>query len=443
MGKHKIGQKAVFLDRDGLLNRLVLNPATGEYEAPHRVEDLEIFPNAAGCLKKLQDAGYLLFLVSNQPDHAKGKTTLEMIKRIHEKFDLLLTSQGVHFTGYYYCYHHPKGIAAEYSGECECRKPKPFFILKAQKEHGLDLAGSWMVGDQDTDIEAGRAAGTRTILVEEPVSEKKRGTSSPDHKTKDLEGAVNIILQKGQKNRGDANMETVGKIKIKLYADGADLTKMLEAHKEGVVSGFTTNPTLMRKAGVQNYEEFAKAVITAIPDMPISFEVFSDDLAGMEKEARRIASWGKNVYIKIPVTNTKGESTTPLIKKLSHEGLKLNVTAVFTAEQVKAISKALSPATPSVVSVFAGRIADTGRDPEPAMREAAEILRPNQKAELLWASSRELLNIMQAESCGCHIITVTQDILKKVRMVGKDLTELSLDTVKMFYSDAQAAGYRI
>jgi len=231
--------------------------------------------------------------------------------------------------------------------------------------------------------------------------------------------------------------------KIKLYADGADLNGMIEEYKKGITSGFTTNPTLMKKAGVKSYEEFAKAALKAIPDLPISFEVFSDDLPGMEREARKIAGWGKNVYIKIPVTNTKGESTAPLVKKLSHDGLHLNVTAILTLDQVKTVAKALSPGTPSIVSVFAGRIADTGRDPMPIMKDAVNALKPLPKAELLWASTRELLNLVQAESCGCHIITITNDILKKIPQVGKDLDQLSLETVQMFYTDAQSAGYGI
>ena len=231
--------------------------------------------------------------------------------------------------------------------------------------------------------------------------------------------------------------------RIKLYADGADLNGMVEEYKKGIASGFTTNPTLMKKAGVTNYEEFAKAALKAIPDLPISFEVFSDDLPGMEREARKIAGWGKNVYIKIPVTNTKGESTALLVKKLSRDGLKLNVTAILTLDQVKTVATALSPETPSIISVFAGRIADTGRDPVPIMKDAVKVLKSNPKAELLWASTRELLNLIQAESCGCHIITITNDILKKVPQVGKDLDLLSLETVQMFYSDAQSAGYKI
>jgi len=238
-------------------------------------------------------------------------------------------------------------------------------------------------------------------------------------------------------------MSGLSQFKIKLYADGADLNGMIEEYKKGIASGFTTNPTLMKKAGVKSYEEFAKAALKAIPDLPISFEVFSDDLPGMEREARKIGSWGNNVYIKIPVTNTKGESTASLVKKLSHDGLKLNVTAILTLDQVKTVAKALSPDTPSIVSVFAGRIADTGVDPMPMMKESVKILKSNPKAELLWASTRELLNLIQAESCGCHIITITNDILKKVPQVGKDLSQLSLETVQMFYSDAQSAGYKI
>lgn len=235
----------------------------------------------------------------------------------------------------------------------------------------------------------------------------------------------------------------IPQFKIKLYADGADIEGMIEEYKKGIASGFTTNPTLMKKAGVKSYEEFAKSALKAIPDLPISFEVFSDDFSGMEREARKIGGWGDNVYIKIPVTNTKGESTAPLVKMLSDDGLKLNVTAILTVDQVKTVAKALSHSTPSIVSVFAGRIADTGIDPIPIMKESVKILKSNPKAELLWASTRELLNLIQAESCGCHIITITNDVLKKVPLVGKDLRELSLETVQMFYNDAKGAGYKI
>jgi transaldolase len=233
------------------------------------------------------------------------------------------------------------------------------------------------------------------------------------------------------------------KFRLKLFADGADLQEMIQEYKKGIVQGFTTNPTLMKKAGVKNYEEFAKSALKAIPDLPISFEVFSDDFAEMEREARKVAKWGNNVYIKIPITNTKKESSIPLIRKLSHDGLKINVTAILTYDQVKGTFDALSPTIPAIISVFAGRIADTGVDPVPTMRQSSQLLRSKPNIELLWASSRELLNLFQAEQCGCQIITITPDILKKLPLVGKDLSDLSLDTVKMFYDDAHSSGYKI
>ena len=238
-------------------------------------------------------------------------------------------------------------------------------------------------------------------------------------------------------------MKTLKDLKIKIFADGADIGAMKQVYREGVVKGFTTNPTLMRKAGITDYETFARAVLAEIKDLPISFEVFSDDFASMEREARKIASWGPNLYVKIPITNTKAESSIPLIKMLSNEGIPLNITAIMTIDQVKAVNDALAPKVKSIVSVFAGRIADTGCDPIPYMVESKEILKNNPNAELLWASPRELLNIFQADECGCHIITVLNEILKKGAIIGKDLAEYSLDTVKMFYKDAQAAGFKI
>jgi len=238
-------------------------------------------------------------------------------------------------------------------------------------------------------------------------------------------------------------MNAIQNLNIKIFADGANVKEMVKLYKEGIVKGFTTNPTLMRKDGVINYEEFAKEVLSEITDLPISFEVFSDDFVIMEKEARKIDSWGKNIFIKIPITNTKGESSIELIEKLSHDGLTLNITAMLTLDQVKDVSKVIFPDTKTIVSLFAGRIADTGRNPIPLMKEAANILKLNSNAELLWASSRELLNIFHAESCGCQIITVTNSLLKKVHLINKDLKEFSLDTVKMFHDDAVSAGYEI
>jgi len=228
--------------------------------------------------------------------------------------------------------------------------------------------------------------------------------------------------------------------KIKVFADGANIESMKEAYKKGLVKGFTTNPSLLKKAGVTDYASFAKKALEAIPDLPISFEVLSDDFPTMEKEARLIGSWGKNVYIKIPITNTKGESSVPLIKKLSAENFQLNITAILTYAQAKKAFDALCPTTPAVISIFGGRIADTGVDPVPIFKKAARLLKAKPKVELLWASPRELYNVFQAAKAGCHIITVTDDILKKFAMIGKNLNELSLETVKMFFNDAEAAG---
>ena len=233
-------------------------------------------------------------------------------------------------------------------------------------------------------------------------------------------------------------------LKIKIFADGADIKTIVEQYKSGTIQGFTTNPTLMQKNGITEYEAFAKEVLKNIPDKPISFEVFSDEFDDMERQAKKISSWGKNINVKIPITNTKSESSIPLIKKLSGDGLSLNITAILTLDQVRAVKEVLNPNVYSIVSVFAGRIADTGRDPVPYMTEASRILKPLlPNAELLWASSRELLNIFQAEASNCQIITVTPDIIKKLGNINKDLGELSLDTVKMFYQDAHKAGFKL
>lgn len=235
----------------------------------------------------------------------------------------------------------------------------------------------------------------------------------------------------------------VDQLKIKLFSDGADFDGIIAMAKNPAIKGFTTNPTLMRKAGVSDYESFGRKILAAVPDRPISLEVFADDIADMERQARVIASWGTNVNVKIPVTNAQREFMGPLITRLSRDGIVVNVTAVLTLEQVSEIAKALDQNAPAIVSVFAGRIADTGIDPVPIMEKALTILAQRPKAELLWASPRELLNIFQADNIGCHIITATPDILAKLKLVGKNLDDYSLETVIMFHNDASAAGYSI
>ena len=232
-------------------------------------------------------------------------------------------------------------------------------------------------------------------------------------------------------------------LRIKIFADGANLEEMLQARDSGLVKGFTTNPTLMRKAGVTDYEQFARSVLREIRNMPISFEVFSDDIGEMARQARTIAAWGENVYVKIPVTNTKGQSTASIIRALSRESIRLNITALLSLGQVRDVCEALDEKTPAIVSLFAGRVADTGRDPIPIIKEALEILRARPLAELLWASPREILNLIQADETGCHIITMTNDLLKKIALLGTELEVLSLQTVKMFHDDAAASRYRL
>lgn len=238
-------------------------------------------------------------------------------------------------------------------------------------------------------------------------------------------------------------MKPLDELRVKLFADGADVASTLEIYRNPLIKGFTTNPTLMRKAGITDYKRFALELLEAIPDRPISFEVFADDFPEMERQARAISSWADNVYVKIPITNTNRESSIPLVERLVKDNIKLNITALMSLEQVREVHEAIKGGPSCYVSVFAGRIADTGRDPLPLMSSAVEILSTNPQAELVWASPRELLNIFQADEINCHIITATHDILKKLALIGKDLDDYSLDTVKMFYEDGRAANFKL
>ena len=238
-------------------------------------------------------------------------------------------------------------------------------------------------------------------------------------------------------------MHSPSKLNVKVFADGADLASILTLARNPLVKGFTTNPTLMRQAGIRNYESFARQVLEQIPDRPISFEVFSDEFEEMEHQARLMASWGENVYVKIPVTNTRGESANDLLRSLASQGVKMNVTALMTLPQVRSTVSVLADAPHCYISVFAGRIADTGRDPVPLMSAALNMMRPHKHLDLIWASPREVLNVVQASQIGCHVITVTPDLLKKLPLLGKNLAEFSLDTVRMFFNDAQTAGFTL
>jgi transaldolase len=241
----------------------------------------------------------------------------------------------------------------------------------------------------------------------------------------------------------DELMKALSDLRVKIFADGADIAGMLEMYRNPLIKGFTTNPTLMRKAGVVNYEAFAREVLHAIPDRPVSIEVLSDAFDEMERQARKIASWAQNVYVKIPITDTRGDSSLDLVRRLARAEVKVNVTALMSLDQVRDASAALASGPPSYVSVFAGRIADTGREPAPLMAAAVELLSPYPNIELIWSSPREVLNIFHADAVGCHIVTVTNDLLSKLDLIGKDLCAFSLETVQMFSNDAIAAGYQL
>ena len=413
------GLPAVFLDRDGIINRTVVRE--GKPYPPARPDDVEILPGTSASLQCLVDSGYILIGVTNQPDVARGTQSRETVESINALIQSSLPVREI-----FVCYH-------DNADECDCRKPKPGLILQAAQKYGLDLSRSWMVGDRWKDIAAGQAAGLKTIFVDYHYAETYKGAPA-DFTVEDTALLADIIL-KGSK------MKTLDQLKVKIFADGADLDGILELYRNPHIKGFTTNPTLMRKSGISDYENFARQVLEQIHDRPISFEVFSDEFDEMERQARKIASWGKNVYIKIPVTNTRSESSGELVRRLAADGVQLNVTALMPLEQVRMVSAALGDHAPAYISVFAGRIADTGYDPLQLMKEAVEIMARYPNQELIWASPRELLNIFQADEIGCHVITVTHDILKKLSLVGKDLDEYSLDTVKMFRDDAVKAGY--
>jgi len=428
-----VSSPAVFLDRDGVINAAVVRG--GKPYPPASAAELEILPGVAEALAALRRAGYALVVVTNQPDVARGAQTRAAVDAIHARLAAELPLDAIRA-----CFH-------DDADRCACRKPAPGLLLDAARELELDLAASVMVGDRWRDIEAGRAAGCRTVFINHHYAERQ--PAEFDVELGSLAEAAGWILgHSGRDAPGRAgtrkdDMTAVADLKVKVFADGADVKGMVEMYGKPFIKGFTTNPTLMRKVGISDYRGFAREVLAAIPDRPISFEVFSDEFAEMERQAREIASWGKNVNVKIPVTNTRGEPAYALIRTLAASGIQLNVTAVFTLEQVRDVVAQLDPRTPAYVSVFAGRIADTGRDPMPLMAAARALVHLLPRAELIWASPRELLNVFHAEAVGCDIITVTNDVLAKLTNVGKDLAQFSLETVRMFHDDAAKAGFKL
>jgi transaldolase len=419
-------RKAVFLDRDGVLNANC--ERNGRPVAPTTIEEFRLLPGVEEAARRLKAAGFLLIVVTNQPDIATGRTPRATLEAMHALLRERLPLDDIRV-----CPHTD-------ADACACRKPKPGMMLDAAARWDIDLGASYLVGDRWRDVEAGRAAGCLTGYLDWGYEQDKPVRA--DMVVSSLSMAADLIVSREVK-RLQMSTPSVERLKIKIFADGADLNAMREAAANPLIKGFTTNPSLMRAAGVKDYKEFARDVLELIPDRPISFEVFADDFASMADQAREIASWGDNVYVKIPVSNTKGEFAGPLLTSLSRAGVKLNVTAILTLEQVGRVGEALAENVPAVVSVFAGRIADTGRDPVPIMAEALRQLRNRPKAELLWASPREVLNIFQGDEIGCHIITVSRDHLNKLSLVGKSLEGYSRETVAMFYKDATLAGYTI
>jgi transaldolase len=410
--------RAVFLDRDGVLNHAVLRD--GKPHPPADAAALTIVAGAANALLRLRERDFRLIVVTNQPDVARGTQRRDVVEAMNEKLRAALPVDEI-----VVCWHD--------GDDCDCRKPKPGALLDAARRHGIDLSQSFLVGDRWRDIEAGQRAGVTCLFVDHGYEERQ--PEGAFVRVDSIVGAAEEILRMSR--------PSVESLTVKIFADGADRAGMLEMYARPYIKGFTTNPTLMHKAGLTDYRAFAQSILEVIPDRPISFEVFSDEIEEMERQAREIARWGDNVYVKVPITNTRREPTTALVQRLSNDGVKVNVTAMMTLEQVRAVCAAVKDGAPSNVSVFAGRIADTGRDPVPLMAEAVKILREAPRAELIWASPRELLNVFQADAIGCHIITVTNDILKKLTLVGKELDDYSLDTVKMFFEDGKKAGFTL
>ncbi|HEX3549027.1 MAG TPA: transaldolase [Candidatus Elarobacter sp.] len=422
-------KRAVFLDRDGVVNEAVVR---GGLPFPPDPGELRIAPGTAEALGALRDAGFELIVVTNQPDVARGTRSRAEVDAIHRRL-----AGELPLTAFYVCDH-------DDAAGCDCRKPLPGLLTRAARERGITLGASFLVGDRWKDVAAARAAGVTSVFLERGYAEQHPEPPA-EAAFADLGGAVRWILNRAGVEEA-APLRTTPSLEsltTRIFADGADLDGIRALAADPRIAGFTTNPTLMRKAGVADYAVFAREALAIAGERPISFEVFADDELEMERQARVIARWGTNVYVKIPVTDTARTTTAPLVRRLTADGIRLNVTALMTAGQVREVTAALAGGAPACVSVFAGRIADTGRDPLPILRESLAIMASEPQLELIWASPRELLNVFQADAIGCHVITVTNDILAKLDLVGKDLDDYSLDTVKMFHRDGSASAFGI
>ena len=422
-------RRAVFVDRDGVL---VASAVVGD--TPHPIatlDQLRLLPGVTEACRRIRGAGLMLICVTNQPDIARGTIGRGQVDAVNSRLAQLLDLDAM-----LVCPH-------DDADDCACRKPRPGMLLDAAKRWSIDLSASVMVGDRWKDIEAGRRAGCATVFIDRGYGE--RPPDAPDAIAGDLVGALPHILTNRSSihSREHRSMPDVSELRVRIFADGADRDGMVRLARDPLIKGFTTNPTLMRAAGVTDYERFAREVLEAVPEHPISFEVFADDFDEMERQALAIAAWGPNVFVKIPVTDTTGKPTDRVVTRLVGEGVKLNVTALMTPDQVRRVKGSLMNGPECFVSVFAGRVADTGRDPVPLMQECLDILASDPNISLIWASPREVLNILQADAIGCDVITVTHDLLRKLTTVGKDLTQFSLETVQMFHRDAQAAGFTL
>jgi transaldolase len=425
-------RRAVFLDRDGVLNEPVIRD--GKPFPPQDAADLVVCAGAKEALEGLRAAGFALICVTNQPDVARGTTSPAAIEAIHARLRAELPLDDI-----IVCPHDDVDA-------CVCRKPKPGLLHEGARRHGIDPDSSYLVGDRWRDIEAGTAAHCRTIFVDRGYDERAPSVR-PDVRVANIVEAATWIIADARSTmnatESSALASSVQELRIKLFADGADLDGIAKLAADPLIAGFTTNPTLMRKAGITHYADFGRKALGLVGGRPISFEVFADEPREMLRHARELASWGENVYVKIPVTDTNGLSMSSVVRELTAEGVRLNVTALMTEEQVTDVCTSLAGTAGAYVSVFAGRIADTGRDPIPLMQRNARICDRVPNVELIWASPRELLNVFQADAAGVHVITATHDILAKLELVGKNLTAYSRETVIMFYKDALAAGFTL